>query len=139
MRRSCIHPHRISQIHGGWNQKCQIWNPDQRTNFHQSNVHCSCFLAQASLFFLLVSLVVVFMQQFVHGCLIHTGSSEQLMLRCVCYLNSVKHLFGLQSEVQLTLMNLVWVFLSCGGPHENLKFMKFSVLSDLHVLNEYVF
>ena len=30
----------------------------------------------------------------------------QLMLRCVCYLNSVKHLSGLLSEVQLILMNL---------------------------------
>ena len=38
--------------------------------------------------------------------LIHAVSSEQLMLRCVCYLNSLKRLFGLQSEVQLTLMNL---------------------------------
>uniref|UniRef100_A0A8C7M3E5 A disintegrin and metalloproteinase with thrombospondin motifs 2-like n=1 Tax=Oncorhynchus kisutch TaxID=8019 RepID=A0A8C7M3E5_ONCKI len=28
---------------------------DQRTDFHRFNVHCSCFLAQASLFFLLVS------------------------------------------------------------------------------------
>ena len=28
---------------------------DQRTDFHTSNVHCSCFLAQASLFFLLAS------------------------------------------------------------------------------------
>ena len=28
---------------------------DQRTDFHRSNVHCSCFLAQASLFFFLVS------------------------------------------------------------------------------------
>ena len=28
---------------------------DQRTDFHRSNVHYSCFLAQASLFFLLVS------------------------------------------------------------------------------------
>uniref|UniRef100_A0A4W5JQV5 Transposase Tc1-like domain-containing protein n=1 Tax=Hucho hucho TaxID=62062 RepID=A0A4W5JQV5_9TELE len=28
---------------------------DQRTDFHLSNVHCSCFLAQASLVFLLVS------------------------------------------------------------------------------------
>jgi hypothetical protein len=26
----------------------------QRTDFHRSNVHCSCFFAQASLFFLLV-------------------------------------------------------------------------------------
>ena len=40
MRRSSVHLLCVSQI----------W-----TNFHQSNVHYACFLAQASLFFLLVS------------------------------------------------------------------------------------
>ena len=46
-------------------------------------------------------LEVVSFQQFDRESLIHAVSSEQLMLRCVCYLNSVKHLFGLQSEAQL--------------------------------------
>ena len=32
MRRSSVHPHRVSQRHAGWSQKSQIWTPDQRTN-----------------------------------------------------------------------------------------------------------
>ena len=84
MWRSSVHPHRVSQRHSGWNQKSPIWTPDQRTTFDQSNVHCLCFLAQSSLFLLLVSFSSGFFVA------IYTVSSEQLMLRCVCYMNSVK-------------------------------------------------
>ena len=107
MQRSAVHLHRVSQRHVGWNQKSPIWTPDQRTNFHRSNVHCSCFLVQESLFFLLVSF----------------GSGSFAAIRpwrldshsllwivdvdvCVCYENSVKHLFGLQFLRLVTLMNL---------------------------------
>ena len=56
MRRSSVQLLCVSQRHGGWIPKnANLKSSDQRTDFHRSNVHCSCFLAQASLFFLLVS------------------------------------------------------------------------------------
>ena len=43
------------------NVKCdkikKLDSSDQKTDFHRCNVHCLCFLAQASLFLLLVSFV----------------------------------------------------------------------------------
>ena len=50
-------------------------------------------------------LVVVSLQLCDFECLIRAVSSEQLM-RCDCYLNSAKHLFGMQFLRLVTLMNL---------------------------------
>ena len=88
---------------GTKNRKYGLTRPKDR--FHRSNVHCSCFLAQASFFILLVPFSSGFFAAFDHEGLIHAVSSEQLMLRCACYLNSVKHLFVVQFLRLVTLMN----------------------------------
>jgi hypothetical protein len=97
MRRSSVHLLCVSQRHSGWNQKSQIW-----TDFQQSIVHCSCFLAQSNLFILLVS----FSSGFIAAICPWGPDSRSLHWTVdVCYLNSVTHLFGLQFLRLVTLMN----------------------------------
>ena len=94
-----------------WKEKTQNWTHQtkgQISNGLMSIVHVSWPKPVSSYYW--CPLVVVSLQQLDHEGLIHTISAEQLMMRCVSYLNSEKHLFGLQSEVELTLMNLSWTY-----------------------------
>ena len=156
---SSVHPPCVLQRHGDWNQKSYIWTPEQRTNFHQSNVHCSNCLAQASIFFLLVS----FSSGFFAAIQPWRPDTRSLLWTVdveICYLHSEAFTWAAISEagnsnepilcsggnsgssIPVAVLMRASFIIALDGFCDSylkklLKFLTFSVLTDLHVLKEW--
>jgi hypothetical protein len=107
MQRSSVHSHHVLQRHGGWNEKSQIWTLIPKDTFPPCWCPLLMFLGPSKSF-ILVSFSSGFFAAIWPWM---PDSSEQLMLRWVCYLNSEAFLFGLQFEA----VNSNWLILCCRG------------------------
>uniref|UniRef100_A0A3B5AV04 AIG1-type G domain-containing protein n=1 Tax=Stegastes partitus TaxID=144197 RepID=A0A3B5AV04_9TELE len=76
-------------------------NPDIKPAYTKVQISINCRFTYKHVSSSCSSSVVASLQRFNHEGLIDAVSSEQLMLTFVCYLNSVKNLCGLSSEVLL--------------------------------------